>query len=480
MRPNILFIMADQMRADWLGARPALADMPNLDALLARSTVFPQAICNAPVCAPSRAALAAGIYSFRMGATSNRNNFPVDQPTLYQALRRGGYRVGMVGKMDLHKPDHYYGPHGDVPLMFHLGFTDLCETEGKMNAARVRTEPTRGAVRPRADAYRFQSAADLAGPYQHYLYERGLLDAFVQDTEPRKERLPVWYTAPSVLPDEAYHDRFIGRAARAMLERWRSEEPWFLCVSFVGPHDPWDAPASVLARYAQRTYDPPPPDAMTGKPDYVRQRQWRQSGQMTADALMEVKRHYAANITVIDEEIGQIVSLLKTRGALDNTVIVFTADHGEMLGDHGLFQKSIMYEGALRVPLFITLSGQQEGRTSSALAELVDLFPTFLELAGIEYERGVLDGRSLCPQLEGVEKSHKPLQFSHLERSRMVFDGRYKLIDHANVGQELYDLAQDPLELENRVDVSPQIVRRLAGALQDCYRQLRPARWPDM
>ncbi len=483
IRPNILLLLADQLRADWLGSRPDTAETPHLDRLLDRSTVFPRAICNGPVCAPSRASLSAGVYGFRFGSTSNRNAYPLRQPTFYQALRRAGYRVGLAGKMDLHKPDHYYGRFGDRPEMLHLGFTDICETEGKMNAARARSEPSAGRGRPAAARYTFHRPDDLAGPYQHYLWERGLLAGFAQDAQPRKESLPVWASAPAVLPDEAHLDRFIGRAALGLLERWTGEEPWFLCVSFSGPHDPWDAPASSLERYAQWVYPQPPPDPMTGKPDWVRRRQARQSAGLTAEALQCVKRHYAANLSVIDEQVGTILEEVERRGQDGRTVVIFASDHGEMLGDHGLFQKAIMYEAALRVPLSVSLPGQVRPRSNPALVELVDLHPTILECAGLPYLRGELDGRSMLPLLAGGDPAaHKTFQFSHLERCRAVCDGRYKLIDHVNGPRELYDLDADPGELENRAEAEPEQVRRLGAALLRCYRQLRPCDandWPE-
>ncbi len=469
MPGNILLIMADQLRADWVGVNLPKANTPNIDRLASEGTVFSRAICNGPVCAPSRASLAAGLYPFRFGTTSNRNSFPIDQPTVYQALRRGGYQVGLVGKMDLHKPDHYYGPDGATPLMSHWGFTHLCETEGKMNAGRARFEPSRGRGRTGGQAYDLDHDWDLAGPYQRYLQQQGWLEPFVRDTEQRKEHLPVWHTEPAILPDHLHHDRFVGQRARAMLDQLDDSQPWFLCVSFVGPHDPWDAPESLLTTYANHVFSSPIMDEMRDKPAWVRNRQKRQSGSLPKGQIQEICRHYAANLTVIDEEIGLLLSALSSRKTCDQTTIVLTSDHGEMLGDHGLFQKAIMYEGALRVPLILKTPGRPGG-SSTALAELVDLYPTFLDIAEVAYDPTRLDGRSLLPLLQGEVGAHKNWQVSHLERCRMISDGRFKLIDHVNDAPELYDLAEDPEELQNISGTLTEPLYRLQQAMRSIYR----------
>ena len=134
-RPNILFIMADQFRADWLGCAGFPISTPQIDRIAARGTRFTRASCVCPLCTPSRAALATGRYPHNTGVQVHDASLPLDAVTYYQLLRRNGYRVAAVGKTDLHKNRHEYGERGDLPFMYHMGFTDLCETEGKMNAA---------------------------------------------------------------------------------------------------------------------------------------------------------------------------------------------------------------------------------------------------------------------------------------------------------------------------------------------------------
>ena len=160
-RPNILMIMADQFRSTTLQGMGDEIATPSLARLMERSTVFTQACCACPLCTPSRAALATGKYPHRCGVPVHDAFLPLDMPTYYQTLRKNGYRVGVAGKTDLHKVDRYCGPEGDLPSMYHYGFTDPFEVEGKMNCARLVNQEN-GTVKP-------------MGPYQRYLLEKDLL-----------------------------------------------------------------------------------------------------------------------------------------------------------------------------------------------------------------------------------------------------------------------------------------------------------------
>ena len=431
---NILLIMADQLRADWVGeGSEKYVDTPGIRRLVSRGMRFSRAICNSPLCAPSRISTAGGVYPHRLGALDNDANFPVDAPTYYQQLRRCGYRVGVVGKTDLHKADDWWGSRGDLPLLYHLGFTDPLDTEGKANAAHAPVDAN-GAFQP-------------LGPYQRYLLAKNHLAEFVADYSNRRS-FPVWHAAPSVLPEEDFHDSYIGRKACAFLENVPEEDPWHLFVSFVGPHDPWDPPTAYLEAYKAWAYPPSVRLSPDGKPPWVRERAAHHSGSMSEADCVNVKRHYAGAVSLIDHWIGEIMDTLERRGLQNNTTVIFTADHGELLGDHGLFQKSAMYEGALRVPLVVADSRMARGTVSDALVSLVDLYPTILDLAGIAVDHE-LDGRSLVPVLTGERRDHAPWQFSELRNCRMVFDGRYKLIENYNEGFELYDLLDDPEESRN-------------------------------
>lgn len=441
--PNILMVMSDQHRADWLGCAGAgWVRTPNIDALAKRGVRFSRAVCNSPLCAPSRSALASGLRCSSVRVLANSDLYPLEIPTYYQLLRAAGYRVGCVGKTDLHKRDHWEGANGDRPIMYHLGFTDPTETEGKQSAARY--------------------APGAVCPYTRHLVERGLAQTFHDDYRSRGY-LP---GRDSVLPLDAYHDDFVGRKACEFLEKVDMETPWHYFVSFVGPHAPWDAPSEY-----SRKYDPahmPAADAivdpMEGKPKRMSDAHDRHSGLLTRETLAEAMRQYAGMITLIDDYVGRFVDILEERGQLDNTVIVYTSDHGEMMGDHGLFGKSVYYEAALRVPLVFAGPGIRAGGDCDALVHLNDSTPALLELAGLRIPPE-MQSSSLVPLLQGGQRELHDCQVSELRGSRMIFDGRFKYVEHDGDVDELYDLRADPKEVRNIAMSEDRTARRMREEL---------------
>lgn len=268
-RLNILMIMADQFRLTTLDGMGDKIPTPNIKRIMDKGLVFTQSCCACPLCTPSRAALATGKYPSRCGVPVHDAVLPPEQATYYQALRRAGYRVGVAGKSDLHKADQYCGK-GDMPSMYHYGFTDPFETEGKMNSAWFKRGED-GAIRPN-------------GPYQHYLVERdpARLEALNADYKSYMREKRRFYAEPSVLPDEDFLDSFIGRAACDWLERVEDDVPWHYFVSFAGPHNPWDPPRENYEHFKDARLPPPIADDFTGKPAWVKQRAAQETGGMTA------------------------------------------------------------------------------------------------------------------------------------------------------------------------------------------------------
>jgi choline-sulfatase len=181
-----------------------------------------------------------------------------------------------------------------------------------------------------------------------------------------------------------------------------------------------------------------------------------------------VKRHYAGLISLIDHWIGEMMRILTAREFDGNTIIIFLSDHGEMMGDHGLFQKSIMYEAALRVPLVISDPRHNRSGVDESLVELVDIYPTLLDMAGADFDPQPLDGKSMSDLISGTSGSrHKEFQISQLANTRMIFDGRFKFIENYNDLNELYDLKTDPNELENIVAKDRAKVKELLQVLRE-------------
>jgi arylsulfatase len=301
------------------------------------------------------------------------------------------------------------------------------------------------------------------GPYNRYLVERGHFEAFCADYRRRSHELPVWYAADSVLPAEECEDSYIGRRACDFLRNTADDEsPWHLFVSFVGPHDPWDPPTE----FADRFRDTPMPaalaDDMEGKPAWQRQKAKRMAG-ASAEEVATVRRQYTASLALIDDQIGQILQTLDERGLTENTYVLYCSDHGEMLGDHGLYQKSIHYEAALRVPLIVT-GPDITPAVSDALIELSDINPTLQALAGVP-PSPALDARSFLPVLRDPTASHREETISQLDNCRALRTRTHKFVYNQNDLPELYDLREDPDELINLASRQPELAMAMQRRL---------------
>jgi len=444
-QPNILFIFDDQHRFDYLGCAGAdFIRTPNIDRLAARGVRFTHATTNCPVCAPARIGLATGLQPCHLGSLDNNSFLPLSAATYYQRLRDSGYRVGCVGKLDLAKPDPYNGRNGDRPCVYGWGFTHPEECEGKMHAG--------GSPTPR-------------GPYNYYLQQKGLLQKFYEDYQAR--RATGWIknaTHDSVLPTDAFEDVYIGRRATEWLERVPDDFPWHYFVSFVGPHGPFDPPTEYADRYRNATMPPAIRDSLAGKPESVRRRRLN----MEADEVAVMRRQYCAAIEVIDEQVGAMLDVLERRGMLDSTYVIFSSDHGEMLGDHGLHSKSLPYEPALRVPLIVAGPRIEGGRVSDALIELIDVNPVICELAGLAPQESI-DARPFGPILRGTADEHRTETVSAIRGFRLIRTHRHKLVQNYNADCELYDLAEDPDELHNIAPDNPDLVRSLGQRMNERY-----------
>jgi choline-sulfatase len=446
-RPNVLFVMADQYRWDYLGAQGAgFVRTPNLDRIAARGVRFTQCTTNSPVCAPARIGLATGLQPSRVGALDNSAYLPASQPTYYQYLRDHGYRVGCVGKLDLAKPAPYNGRYGDRPCIYGWGFTHPEECEGKMHAGKFPTPQ---------------------GPYGYFLQERGLYQAFHEDYTARAASGKGWVRGAShdsVLPADAFEDAYIGQRAADWLAEVPDDFPWHYFVSFVGPHNPFDPPTEYADRYRNAPMPPAVVDTMEGKPASVKHK----DRGLTPEEIAVTRRQYCAAIELIDDYVGRMLDALEARGQLEKTVIIFSADHGEMLGDHGLYTKSVPYEASVRVPLLVAGPDIEGGRASDALVELIDVNPTICDLVGLPAQPKI-DALSLGPVLRGETADHRSETVSAIRHFRCIRTERYKYVENYNAIDELYDLENDPDELVNLAESEPELARELSRRLQARY-----------
>lgn len=427
--PNILFLFPDQHRFDWLGVNDELPlKTPNLDALCRRGMRFTRCYTPSPVCSPARACLATGRNYDRCGVATNHDITPLDLPTYFRNLQNAGYEVCGVGKYDLNKPEKRWGLNGANRLA-EYGFTCGVDNEGKGDAVVSYLNNNRQAK----------------GPYMHFLQQRGLAETHVGMYEKSWAQMPqrrLNFDAVTELPEDAYCDNWVAENALHFLEQFDRDKPWHLWVNFVGPHDPYDVTPAMRARWENVKIPPPANNA-----DPV-------------DAVVR-RQNYAAMIENIDRHVGRILKAVEERGELDRTFIVYCSDHGEMLGDHGRWAKSVWYDPSVRVPLIVAGPGLPEGKSSDALVSMNDLSATFLDYAQADPLPDA-DASSLRPVIEGKSSCHRDYVYSALEHGdlwRMVFDGRYKYVTGAGPVPLLYDLLEDPHEVCDLGPAHPEAAR---------------------
>lgn len=430
---NILFLFPDQHRYDWLG-KTGIGDIrtPHIDALANGGVHFTNGtIVPCPLCAPMRACLASGKRYDRCGVPDNRFNYPERQPTFYQSLRAAGYEVAGVGKFDLSKKGKDWGIDGSRRLD-EWGFTKGMDCEGRTDGVKV------GAIEPK-------------GPYMAYLHRLGLADLHVKDFEKRRA-FNGHCTDPTPLPEEAYCDNWIGRNALDLLSDLPKDKPWFLQVNFVGPHPPLDITKSMHESVQERQLPIP---IGVDSPKH--------------EEINRVRQNYTAMVENIDRMVGQLIDALRARGEMENTVIVYSSDHGEMAGDHNRFHKHIYYRKSISVPLIMAGPGIPKGMTTPALVESQDLAATFLEIAQAAPMKDT-DSISLLPLLTEQTQKHRPYVISSLKDSyfhwTMVWDGRFKLVEEKDKPDRLFDLQEDPEEMQDVKDRFPQILQELKVELE--------------
>ena len=377
MPPNILLFLPDQHRHDWTGSNPDLPlRTPNLDRLAARGTRFTHALCPSPLCAPSRASLAAGRAYPRCRVDNNQQDYPLDQPTFYRILRDGGYHVLGVGKFDLQKAGAHHSLDGRA-LVADWGFSDGIDSKGKWDAVNS-----------------WDGAPHDA--YLAYLDAHGLARVHVDDMAGRRSA-PYATTAPTPLPEHAYGDNWVADNGLRLLDDAPADRPWFLQVNFPGPHDPMDVTQRMWE--AWQGVDFPPAHA---------------GPEFDAATHTAIRRNYASMIENIDRHLGRYLAAVAARGELGKTLVVYSSDHGEMLGDHGRWGKSSFYQPSVGIPLVMAGPGVTAGQTFGGPVSLHDLAATFLEVAELSVP-DEMDSRSLCPVLDGSSLTHREAAASHGE-----------------------------------------------------------------
>jgi len=401
-KPNILLLFPDQWRFDWMSANRDLPiRTPNLDRLAKAGTRLTHTMVASPLCAPSRACLAAGREYGRAGVASNGYDYPAMRiPTFYSMLRDAGYHVLGCGKMDLAKAADWWGIDGKWRLN-SWGFSDGINNAGKID---------------QVIGYELNNNRP-ADPYLTFLNNRGLLPEHLADLRSRM-RGGYGATYPTPLPDDAYCDNWLSGNGLDLIDAAPKDRPWFLQVNWTGPHNPEDITARM--EKGVRGLEMP---AVNGNNQYG-----------PAENRL-IRQNYTAMCENIDRTIGQYLDKLEQLGQLENTVVIFSSDHGEMLGDHGRWGKTVPYHPSACVPLTVAGPGIRKGATSSALINHLDLASTCLDYAGLTTPKE-MDSVSFRRVLEGNSNTHRDVVYSGLGAWRMVWDGKYKVITGFNPAEK--------------------------------------------
>lgn len=478
-RPNILWICSDQQRFDTIGALGnTRIRTPHIDRLVASGVAFTQAYCQSPVCTPSRASFLTGRYPRTTRCRQNGQTIPPDERLLPRILADAGYACGLSGKLHLSSCSD-----GKVEERIDDGYSVFHWSH-----------------HPQPDW--------PENAYQQWLAAKGVSwdelyasseSGYVKSGMPAKYHQTTWCTEMAI--------QFIREMARSQDGEIATgatpasdlailpsrHQPWLFSVNMFDPHHPFDPPAEYLERY-----DPdemPLPKWRDGELDAKPAFQQRdhhgahdQPGFMEFAALSDDEQRriiaaYYAMVELIDDQVGRMVAALEETGQLENTIVIFMSDHGEMLGDHGFYLKGPhFYDEAVHVPLVMSWPGRfQQGLQSDALVELADLAPTLMQACGLEPEPQI-QGRSFLPILSGDTDPHVHRDAVFCEYlNSWTHHGAYGsmlrtptekiVVHHGTEPGELYDLEADPDEFVNlwddpaRTQMKARLLKRLCDAI---------------
>lgn len=467
-RPNVLWIMADQLRFDYLSCygHPHL-HTPHIDALAARGVQFNNAYVQSPVCGPSRMSAYTGRYVRSHGATWNGTPLRVGEPTLGDHLREVDARAVLVGKTHM---------TADAEGMAWLGIDP--ESEIGVRVSECGFEPF-----DRDDGLHPDSARQNWSAYDDYLVAHGYAsenpwaDFANSGLDADGELLSAWLLKNSRLaanvPEEHSETAYMtNRAMDFMTDAGKDDRPWVCHLSYIKPHWPYIVPAPYHAMYNEEHIVPPIRSlAEQGTPHPLMQA-YLNARVCKSFARDHVREHvipaYMGLIKQLDDNLGRLFAWMDAEGHSENTIIAFTSDHGDYMGDHWMGDKDFYHQMAVKVPLIIAdprpEANKTRGQTSDALVEMIDLAPTFMNALGCTAKPHVIEGRDLTPILhntDGFSRNYvisehdyhwsemaltlkQPQENAH---TKMIFDGRWKYIRCEGFDPVMFDLESDPDEL---------------------------------
>ncbi|TVQ19485.1 MAG: DUF1501 domain-containing protein [Spirochaetaceae bacterium] len=446
-RPNVLFMYSDQHSARFMSCSGNTAiSTPHMDRLAREGVQLTEAYTPMPLCIPARAALLTGRYGHSTGIMHNSNTrLCREEPTFPQALEAAGYHTVHIGKTHLAQGIHPGAP-GFEERLAEMGFAESYGHAGKVFCG------VPGPDEPDRDC-----------EYRTYLKAKGVFQKFHEDYVKRHTQLPHYYNAPSVLDEEDFHDMFIGTRTARWIDEYDGDKPFFVWCNWGGPHAPWDAPGRYATMYDPDDVDDPIADDGANLPASIRKRMAKTMREMPAEELKKCKANYYGMINVCDDGIGRMLAALEKKGILDDTLVIYASDHGEMMYNHGLHGKSVFFDDSVKVPCLVRYPRRfAQGLKSAALANTIDLVPTILEIAGAE-PLVPMNGTSMVPLLTGVADTYQEATFSEHGAGRggsefqvagdawkMVREGDWKYAYSPGWDRQiLFNVKEDPDELDN-------------------------------
>jgi len=456
---NIVWIEADDLMPHFMGKLgEGFGYTPHLDQLAEKGVYFENAVCQAPMCGPSRNGLLVNLYSHNLGFYRNGNMWclPKGIWTFPRELQKAGYQTAYVGKSHMRPPQEDPEMLKDDFLRFY-GFDYACNTGERYAMWKMINQG-------KENKERFQRI-----PFIQHLKKRGKYEQFLADNKKYGQR-------STMAEDIDYLDGFTTQVAVDWLEKERNpKKPFFLWFNFCLPHGPYDVP--------QRWYDkvnkiqiPSPHTKEFGhpvpEPLLVDNRPLRKP-----EKVKEYRLGEAANVAFMDAMIGQLMDTLKKEGLLENTVVIFFSDHSIFLGNHGRAHKGTLFREVIGTSMIVSYPPKfPTDQVNAHPVELMDLVPTTFELAGID-EKIAKNGKSILPLLEGKENGRR-YAFTEILGAQSVIDGHYHYIVCGD--QEfLYDWKTDPYEMKNIAAEFPEITQRLRKAVKKWQEQTQPSYPPE-
>ncbi len=421
-RLNILVIQTDQMSAKALAAYGHdLTKTPHIDRLAESGTVFENAYCNFPLCVPSRASMLTGRYANSIGVWDNASELPASVPTLAHYLRREGYHTVLAGKMHFIGPDQLHGFNERIT-------TDIYPSNFAWTPDWIAGE------RYRPTGINMRAVVDSG------VCTRSLQIDYDEEVE---------FASTQKLYD---------------LARYGTDSPFLLWVSFTHPHSPYITTPEYWNRYQQDQISMPTVrglhiDEMDVMSRWLYYAHATDLHEVTEEHVLSARHAYFGMCSYLDDKIGRLLDTLEQLQLDSNTVVILTSDHGEMLGERGMWFKQAFFEWSTRVPLLIRIPGMKSAPLVQEIVSLVDLLPTLIDVAGGKPEDTVsgLDGHSLMPLLSGISEWNNQVISEYTGEGvnapcRMIRNNQHKLIYTHGYPSLLYDLSNDPNELTNLIN----------------------------